>query len=58
MINADQKNPKKPQKYNCIICMLNTCNKKDYERHLSTVKHKKREKYRQFYPKYSSSFYM
>ena len=43
MINADQKNPKKPQKYNCIICMLNTCNKKDYERHLSTVKHKKRE---------------
>ena len=43
MINADQKNPKKPQKYNCIICMLNTCNKKDYERHLSTVKQKKRE---------------
>jgi hypothetical protein len=43
MIYADPKNPEKPQKYNCIICMLNTPNKKDYQRHLLTVKHKKRE---------------
>tara|TARA_B110000444_G_scaffold115072_1_gene108431 strand:- start:564 stop:1526 length:963 start_codon:yes stop_codon:yes gene_type:complete len=41
MIHADIKIPKTPYKYSCIICMLNTCNKKDYERHLSTVKHKK-----------------
>jgi hypothetical protein len=40
MILADTKIPKIPKNYNCVICMLNTSNKKDYERHLATQKHK------------------
>jgi len=35
-------NPKKPQKYLCEICDFVSCNKKDYEKHLLTLKHKKR----------------
>ncbi|AET72881.1 hypothetical protein PGAG_00427 [Phaeocystis globosa virus 12T] len=35
------KNPKNPKIYSCIICMLNTSNKKDYDRHLLTQKHMK-----------------
>ena len=31
--------PKKPQKFECIDCDFYTCNKKDYERHISTQKH-------------------
>ena len=32
--------PKNPQKYNCEVCDYNTCNKKDFIKHTSTVKHK------------------
>ena len=35
--NFTQKNP---QKYECLICHFLTCNKKDYDRHTSTQKHK------------------
>jgi hypothetical protein len=37
-IKKTQKNPKK---YVCIICDFNTSNKKDFERHVLTAKHKK-----------------
>jgi hypothetical protein len=40
-MNEDNKNPKNPKIYSCIICMLNTSNKKDYDRHLLTQKHMK-----------------
>ena len=33
--------PKNPTKYICEFCNYNTCNKKDYNKHLSTLKHKK-----------------
>jgi len=32
--------PKNPQKYICDVCDYNTCNKKDFIKHASTVKHK------------------
>jgi hypothetical protein len=35
--------PQKPQNYSCACCDFISCNKKDYVRHLSTQKHKKRE---------------
>ena len=35
--------PKKPLNFCCVFCHFVTCNKKDYIRHLSTQKHKKRE---------------
>ena len=38
-MNTNLENPKKPQKYVCEYCNFNTCNKKDYVRHLSTDKH-------------------
>jgi len=41
MLFADPKIPKNPKNYNYVICMLNTCNKKYYERHLLTAKDKK-----------------
>ena len=34
--NGDKKTPKYP----CEICDFNTCNKKDYVRHIETIKHK------------------
>ena len=34
-----QKNPKKPQKFLCEKCNFVCCNKKDYRRHLLTLKH-------------------
>ncbi len=40
MINSDQKNPKKPQKYFCEICDFKSSNKKDFARHILTDKHK------------------
>ena len=43
MINEDKKKPFFTPKYRCFKCMLNTSNKKDYERHLLTVKHKNKE---------------
>jgi hypothetical protein len=38
----DNFNPKKPKKYLCEICDFVSCNKKDYDKHLLTLKHKKR----------------
>jgi hypothetical protein len=35
--------PKNPQKYECLKCDYNTCNKKDYTKHIQTQKHKKRD---------------
>lgn len=34
-----QKTPKNPKKYSCEICDFNTCNKKDYAKHMATDKH-------------------
>ena len=34
--------PKKPQKYLCEKCDFVSCNKKDYDKHILTLKHKKR----------------
>jgi hypothetical protein len=31
--------PKKPQKFECLSCDFFTCNKKDFDRHISTQKH-------------------
>ena len=38
---ATQKNPKNPIEYICKDCDFNCSNRKDYNRHLSTAKHKK-----------------
>ena len=41
----DTKKPlQKPQIFRCAFCDFITCNKKDYSRHLSTQKHKNRQK--------------
>jgi len=37
---GDKKSHKNPIKYNCELCYYNTCNKKDYIKHLLTQKHK------------------
>jgi len=37
---ATEKTPKKPQKFSCNICYFFTSNKKDFERHVLTKKHK------------------
>jgi hypothetical protein len=37
-IFGDKKSPKIP-KYKCSFCDYNTCNKKDYTKHLQTIKH-------------------
>ena len=36
------KSPVLPLKFSCKLCDYNTCNKKDFNRHTSTVKHQKR----------------
>jgi len=33
----------KSPNYSCEICHYNTCNKKDYKKHLTTIKHKNRD---------------
>ena len=33
--------PKNPINYFCEFCNYNTCNKKDFNKHLLTLKHKK-----------------
>jgi hypothetical protein len=38
-MDTNIKNPKKPLEYICEKCNFNTCNKKDYSRHLLTDKH-------------------
>jgi hypothetical protein len=35
--------PKKPLLFSCLICNFISCNKKDYIRHIATLKHKKYE---------------
>jgi hypothetical protein len=46
MLTEKPEKPEKPEKtdkkYSCINCNYFTCNKTDYDRHLSTEKHKKR----------------
>jgi len=37
----NEKSPKIPKKYNCVLCDYITFNKKDFNKHLSTDKHKK-----------------
>ena len=37
---TNEKNPKKPQNFNCKICDFECYNKKDYSIHLFTAKHK------------------
>ena len=39
--NKSQIIPKNPKKFNCEFCDYNTFNKKDYNKHLQTLKHKK-----------------
>jgi hypothetical protein len=36
---SNEFNPKKPKEYICETCDFNTCNKKDYTRHIKTIKH-------------------
>jgi hypothetical protein len=38
-MNSNIKNPKKPKEYICKTCDFNTYNKKDYTRHINTIKH-------------------
>jgi hypothetical protein len=38
-MSSNDFNPKKPGVFYCIKCDFNTCNKKDYKRHLQTKKH-------------------
>jgi hypothetical protein len=40
LTDIDKKNPKKPIEFHCEMCDFTSCNKKDYNRHLSTDKHK------------------
>ena len=40
-MNLERKNPQKSPKFFCEICNLHTSNKKDFGRHLITLKHKK-----------------
>ena len=39
--NKSQFTPKNPKQFNCKFCDYNTFNKKDYNKHLQTLKHKK-----------------
>ena len=39
--NNTPKEPQNTPKFNCEHCNFSTCNKKDFNRHLNTVKHKK-----------------
>jgi hypothetical protein len=36
---SPKKPPKNPRNFNCINCDYTTCNKKDYNKHLLTIKH-------------------
>ena len=44
MTNDDKKTPKKTPKFFCQKCLFVTCNKKDFERHVSTPKHQNDDK--------------
>ena len=43
MISSDKKTQKNPQKYECEFCLFSSSNKKDFNRHLATDKHKKQQ---------------
>ena len=43
MINSDKKVEKVEKKYYCKICDYECCRKNNYNKHLSTVKHKKQQ---------------
>ncbi len=40
---TNEKSPKIPKFFECLCCNYNTCNKKDYVKHLTTLKHKNNE---------------
>ena len=40
---TNEKSPKIPKFFECLYCNYNTCNKKDYVKHLTTIKHKNNE---------------
>lgn len=40
LTDVDKENPKKPIEYSCNFCDFISCNKKDYDRHVRTDKHK------------------
>jgi len=42
--NIKTKNPKKSPNYVCEICDYVTCNKKDYNKHINTIKHNNNKK--------------
>jgi hypothetical protein len=42
-MTLEQINPKNPLKYSCNICYYYTSSKKDYNKHISTRKHKEKE---------------
>ena len=44
MTNDDKKTPKKTPRFFCQKCAFITCNKKDYDRHISTPKHQNDDK--------------
>ena len=48
--------PKNPKNFECKECAFITRNKKDYERHLGTAKHKNTTKYNNFTPKNPKPF--
>lgn len=48
--------PKNPKKYECVKCAFSSSNKKDYERHLGTLKHINTTKYNHFTPKNPKPF--
>ena len=48
--------PKNPKKFFCEKCAFSTSNKKDYERHLGTLKHINTTKYNHFTPKNPKPF--
>ena len=37
---TNEKSPKIPKIFKCLYCDYDTCNKKDYMKHLITLKHK------------------
>ena len=43
VVNDSKKSPKVAQKFVCEYCDYTTCKKTDYNKHLSTDKHKKAE---------------
>jgi hypothetical protein len=49
-MDLEQKIPKNPKNFSCECCYYSTSSKKDFDKHNSTNKHKKREKSNQIEP--------